>query len=211
MARKDDILKKALMMFNSSNIKAVTTNHLANEINISPGNLYYYFKNKEEIIRNLFEEFMNKHMDLCYKYRSVERLEILLDFYDEYFTLVWDYRFIIRECHYLCSIDDKLKKMFEKYRETEISEIYKSSYSFIERGISPSDTPENVRKNAEVLSIVLSNLITYKFHEDFDQWMKTCQRCKELIFHIFSRRDYMGAPPKFVVDHKDSPPLSSLT
>ena len=52
---KERIVDSAITLFNESGISAVTTNHVATHAGISPGNLYYYFANKEEIIREAFE------------------------------------------------------------------------------------------------------------------------------------------------------------
>ena len=51
---RDKILEKALVLFNERGTAAVTTNHIASAMGISPGNLYYYFSNREEIIQNIF-------------------------------------------------------------------------------------------------------------------------------------------------------------
>ncbi len=52
---KDRIVDSAITLFNESGITAVTTNHVAEHAGISPGNLYYHYANKEEIIRDAFE------------------------------------------------------------------------------------------------------------------------------------------------------------
>ncbi len=52
---KDRIVDAAIALFNESGISAVTTNHVAEEAGLSPGNLYYHYANKEEIIREAFE------------------------------------------------------------------------------------------------------------------------------------------------------------
>jgi AcrR family transcriptional regulator len=52
---KDRIVDSAIALFNESGISAVTTNHVAEHAGISPGNLYYHYANKEEIIRDAFE------------------------------------------------------------------------------------------------------------------------------------------------------------
>lgn len=52
----------AVKLFNESGVAAVTTNHIAAHLGMSPGNLYYHFANKEEIVRAAFER-MNAAAD----------------------------------------------------------------------------------------------------------------------------------------------------
>src|SRR5438045_3141230 len=48
------ILEASVELFNTSGTIATTTNHIAKHLKISPGNLYFHFRNREAIIRELF-------------------------------------------------------------------------------------------------------------------------------------------------------------
>ena len=54
-ATRERILNAALSLFNESGTATVSTNHIAVASRLSVGNLYYHFKNKDEIIRALYE------------------------------------------------------------------------------------------------------------------------------------------------------------
>jgi AcrR family transcriptional regulator len=54
----DRILGAALELFNERGSAAVTTNHVAARAGISPGNLYYWFSDKDEIVRELYAQFV---------------------------------------------------------------------------------------------------------------------------------------------------------
>jgi AcrR family transcriptional regulator len=73
---KDRIVTAAVELFNAASVGAVTTNHIAAHLGMSPGNLYYHYENKEEIVRAAFER-MNKDADVLWDARSSRELDPL--------------------------------------------------------------------------------------------------------------------------------------
>lgn len=57
MKRRDVILEVSLRLFNEEGEASLSAVDISNELDISPGNLYYHFKGKEEIVAALYEQF----------------------------------------------------------------------------------------------------------------------------------------------------------
>ena len=55
---RDRVLGAALQLFNERGCSSVTTNHVAARAGISPGNLYYWFSDKDEIVRELYVRYV---------------------------------------------------------------------------------------------------------------------------------------------------------
>jgi AcrR family transcriptional regulator len=110
MSRKLVILETALKLFNDSNTQTATTNHIAKAMGISPGNLHYHYKNREEIIRKLYLQ-LQEEMSL-----SIDELPKTIEALNEHEKVLievqWKYRFFFRELLFLFSRDEELKKMY---------------------------------------------------------------------------------------------------
>lgn len=112
MKTKDKIILTSIELFNKSGVVAVTTNHIAKELNISPGNLYFHFRNKEEIIRHIFRIMCRETYSLWHTKKG-EKLVHPLDLIEKNFELFWKYRFFHREMYYLRRKDAQLNKLWK--------------------------------------------------------------------------------------------------
>jgi|GEM_PF-1079515 len=102
---RDLILDIALLLFNERGERRVNSVDLAYEMNISPGNLYYHFKGKEEIVEELYAHF-HASLLLVIEDESTAN-EIDTQGFLAYLSLISDtfvkYRFITRDLTGLCA------------------------------------------------------------------------------------------------------------
>jgi AcrR family transcriptional regulator len=117
MKTRERILATALQLFNESGTGPVSTNHIADALGISPGNLYYHFRNKEEIIRALFEQ-QYARWDVLYALPD-DRMPTLADLQQlvrATFVTAWEYRFMYRELIALLRRDEQLQRRWVDIR-----------------------------------------------------------------------------------------------
>ena len=106
---RERILETALALFNRAGEPHVTTADIADELNISPGNLYYHFRNKDEIIGLLFGALDASLEPLLAGPSSRDAdVEDLWLFMHLLFERVWEYRFFFRDLDEITSRDRKL-------------------------------------------------------------------------------------------------------
>lgn len=117
MARqtRQRILDTALSMFNLQGEPNVTTNHIADELEISPGNLYYHFRNKDDIIEQLFQRY-EERMDTALvspegRLRDLEDIWLQLHLV---FECIWEYRFLYRDLVDILSRNRRLRLRFAR-------------------------------------------------------------------------------------------------
>ena len=124
MKTREKILHTSLQLFNEEGESHVTTVDIANEMDISPGNLYYHFKGKEIIIEILFEKFEDEFSDILHAPINKE-LKIEDSWYYLYvvFEEMYHYRFIYQNLSDLLQRYEILNKRFRKLLNLTASSI----------------------------------------------------------------------------------------
>ncbi|MDE9416526.1 TetR/AcrR family transcriptional regulator [Acinetobacter nosocomialis] len=160
---KDRILQISLQLFNERGERSVTTNHIAAELGISPGNLYYHFQNKHEIIK-----------ELMYQYQ-VETLEMLslpedrplttndkINYFQVLSGQLWNYRFIHRDVYHLVESNEDFKKIYPRFAGQVMQQGQRIYQAFVDAGLMKM-TASEIEALIINLWIVLTNWTNFLY------------------------------------------------
>ena len=115
---RERILEAALALFNRQGEPNVTTAVIADELNISPGNLYYHFRNKDDIIGELYAALDAKITPLTAvppdRLPSADDLWLLLHLL---FERMWEYRFFYRDLDEITSRNRRIALRFADFNQ----------------------------------------------------------------------------------------------
>ena len=118
MDTKDKIIATAIDLFNIHGTKAISTNHIAKEMGISPGNLYYHFRSKNDIIRSISDNFSNElgsvlkiQLDTISDFSSN-----LTSLFNRFFKIQQSYQFLFLEGVHLTKQDSRLLDNYTNLR-----------------------------------------------------------------------------------------------
>ena len=148
------ILDSALTMFNALGEPNVTTNHIADELEISPGNLYYHFRNKDDIIEQLFARF-EERMDAALA-APEGRLPGLEDIWLQLhlvFECIWDYRFLYRDLVDILSRNRRLRLRFARILRRANDQAHTVMRGLVQAGIMRASKDELAATATNVLVI----------------------------------------------------------
>lgn len=107
------ILDTTLELFNRFGEPNVSTTLISAELGISPGNLYYHYRAKEELITRLFDRYDVALTQLLRAADDVSDVEDAWLFFHMLFELMGSYRFLYRDLNDLLSNNRKLESHFQ--------------------------------------------------------------------------------------------------
>ena len=151
---RERILETSLAMFNAQGEPNVTTNHIADELEISPGNLYYHFRNKEDIVEQVFARY-EARMDqtLLVPEGRLPNLEDVWMQLHLVFECMWDYRFLYRDLVDILSRNRRLKAHFARILSRAATSAGEVLRGLVEAGAMRA-TPDEIEATAENVLLV---------------------------------------------------------
>lgn len=112
---RDRILSTSIELFNQSGVVAITTNHIASHLRISPGNLYFHFRNKEEIICELFDRMCDDIYSVWIPNNKIDTTASPIELIEKTYDVFWSYRFFHREMYHLRRRDPALARKWRSH------------------------------------------------------------------------------------------------
>lgn len=121
---KDKILHASIELFNQVGERQVTTNHIAAHLGISPGNLYYHFRNKEDIVRQIFKEY-TKLLESRIQPPAAEEsaLDSLASYLDVVFELMWRFHFFYANLPDILARDPALQQDYMRVQQGVLAKV----------------------------------------------------------------------------------------
>jgi AcrR family transcriptional regulator len=150
------ILEVTLDLFNRFGEPNVSTTLISAELNISPGNLYYHYPAKDELINSLFDRYERALNELLQAADNVSNVEDAWLFFHMLFELIWQYRFLYRDLNDLLSKNRRLETHFQFVLKNKSHAV-----QAVLNGLSRSNTMRIDRREAEPMASAMVVVLTY--------------------------------------------------
>jgi AcrR family transcriptional regulator len=155
------ILLVSLELFNEQGEANVTSVDIANELDMSPGNLYYHFKGKEEIAAALFGMYQDRMKRVLFS--PGENGLVIKDFF--YFLFVTFetshlFRFLYRNPSDLVTKYPHIEKGFKQLIKVKEKGFKQILSDFVKQGTLAVE-PQEIVHLIELISMVLTQGLNY--------------------------------------------------
>jgi AcrR family transcriptional regulator len=159
------ILEVTLDLFNRFGEPNVSTTLISAELSISPGNLYYHYPAKDELINSLFDRYEHALNDLLQAADSVRNVEDAWLFFHMLFELIWQYRFLYRDLNDLLSKNRRLETHFQfvlKNKSRAVAQVLDG----LTRGSNMRIDHRESEPVASAMVVVLTYWLSYEYVRD---------------------------------------------
>ena len=156
------ILEVTLDLFNRFGEPNVSTTLISAELGISPGNLYYHYPAKDELINTLFGRYEKALDELLQAADGVENVEDAWLFFHMLFELIWQYRFLYRDLNDLLSNNRRLETHFQSVLQRKDRAV-RALLDGLSRTNAVRMTGAEVNPVATTMVVVLTYWLSYEY------------------------------------------------
>lgn len=159
------ILEVTLELFNRFGEPNVSTTLISAELGISPGNLYYHYPAKDELINSLFERYERLLGELLSASEGVRNVEDAWFFLHSLFEIIWEYRFLYRDLNDLLSKNRLLETRFQTVLKNKSRAIRHLLDGMSRHGAVSLDARET-EPTATSMVVVLTYWLSFEYVRD---------------------------------------------
>ena len=200
---RERIVETALRLFNQFGAPNVTTTVIADELDISPGNLYYHFDNKDAIVNTILAAFEREIEEMLASPGADSAQELTVEdiwlFLHLLFEIIWRYRFFYRDLSDLVSENRTLEIHFQKILKHKIATARSLCQGLVDSG--------GMTATAQELAALSANMVlvaTYWLSFEFALSPRKAQDDTALsrgVYHVMVLvAPFLAAEPRMLFD-----------
>lgn len=200
MKTRDKIIQTSLDLFNEYGERNITTNHIAAHLKISPGNLYYHFRNKEDIISCIFEQYQQTLITRFQPYNDNHfTLDLLMGYFDAVFYTLWQYRFMYANLADILSRNEELQNHYAQTQQQLLDRSCNILKQLCDDGVM--DIPaEQIIEVADTIKMLSSFWISYQLTQSSMSTITKAQLYTGLLRILMFVRSYATHDAKLGFD-----------
>ena len=168
MKTRDRILNTSLALFNDEGEAHTTTIDIANEMDISPGNLYYHFKGKDEIIAELFQQYelaLSSTLTAPIEQPlSADRTNVENNWYYLYVVMeeMYQYRFLYHNLDDILARYPDIRRGFKRLIQLKRAALFAICQTLLQQAVIDA-------RDQQLLGLVDNMTLTLTFWFNYDQ------------------------------------------
>jgi AcrR family transcriptional regulator len=156
------VLAESLRLFNELGEAHVTTGMIAAALGMSPGNLYYHFRNKDQIVEELFARFEERiDVQPGAAPAGPEAIENLWLYLHLMLEGIWDYRFLYRNLDDVVTRNRRLRERFNRIIDRKHAAVEALCASLVEARMMRA-RPDEVRALARNVLVVATYWLNFQ-------------------------------------------------
>jgi AcrR family transcriptional regulator len=159
------ILDVTLELFNRFGEPNVSTTVISAELKISPGNLYYHYPAKDELINSLFARYEKALAEVLMAADNVRNVEDAWLFFHVLFETLWAYRFLYRDLNDLLSKNRKLETQFQQILKAK-GRAVQSVLGGLARGSAIKIEAREAEPVSTAMVVVLTYWLSFEYVRD---------------------------------------------
>jgi AcrR family transcriptional regulator len=160
------ILEVTLELFNRFGEPNVSTTLISAEMNISPGNLYYHYPAKDQLIDGLYDRYERAVTEILDSADGIENVEDAWLFMHLLFELIWKHRFLYRDLNDLLSKNRRLEVHFKDLLQRKGRAMAALLDGLSRSGAAANLTGEAAGPMATAMVVVLTYWLSYEYVRD---------------------------------------------
>ncbi|MCV9388731.1 TetR/AcrR family transcriptional regulator [Reichenbachiella ulvae] len=183
---REKILDKALALFNENGLASVSQRNITEALGISPGNLTYHFKKKEDIVQGLYDRLVIRFSEVFDGItKSPPSINGMLSLSETVFQLVWEYQFFFIDYVFLMrsypAICTHYSHLMKKREEQFLASV---EYLKNEGVLRPERLPKQYNRLFFQLRLITDFFLSAQLNQD-DQQRLSQEYLDQVIYLIY--------------------------